>query len=248
MSQEEAVPRVTTAARRGSVARNMVVAMMAFVGSYLLRMVRSGWDPMHAWNRAFGDISFLLLAMTMATGPLARLWPAAGRFLPWRREMGIWTVVFAVAHTYVVLSGWVRWDLPQLLGLVPHPDLNRYVMLQHGFGLSNIVGILALAYGFVLGLSSNTVSQRLLGGSAWKFLQQGSYVLWALVVVHTAYFLFIHFRSFHRPLPPSNWFRLPFVLLVTLVLALQTAAFVVTWRHQHRDKRASAWQPGATSS
>jgi sulfoxide reductase heme-binding subunit YedZ len=192
---------------------------------------------MHAWSRAFGDAGFLLLAITMALGPLARLWPPVSRLLAWRRETGIWTVVLALVHTYIVLDGWVRWDLRQLLGFVPHPDLGRYVMLQQGFGLANVVGFLALAYGLVLGLTSNTFSQKILGGSAWKWLQQGAYVLWALVVVHTAYFLYLHFLSFHRPLPPENWFRVPFVAIVILTVSLQVAAYLATWRRQRLGQR-----------
>jgi sulfoxide reductase heme-binding subunit YedZ len=182
-------------------------------------VMRGGWDPMHAWNRAFGDVSFLLLAITMALGPLVRLWAPAGWLLPWRRETGIWT----------------------------HPDLGRYVMLQHGFGLANAVGFLALAYGLVLGLTSNTFSQRILGGSAWKWLQQGAYVLWALVVIHTAYFLYLHFLSFHRPLPPENWFRVPFVAIVILTVSLQVAAYLVTWLRQRSGQRPAHAHRGRSS-
>jgi sulfoxide reductase heme-binding subunit YedZ len=224
------------------VVRHLTVAIVALVGVYLFRIARGEWDPMHAWNRAFGDVSFLLLAITMVLGPLVRLWAPAGRLLPWRRETGIWAMVLALAHTYIVLDGWVQWDLRQLLGFVPHPDLGRYVMLQQGFGLANAVGILALAYGLVLALTSNSFSQKILGGSAWKWLQQGAHVLWALVVVHTAYFLYLHFLSFHRPLPPENWFRVPFVAIVILTVSLQAAAYLATWRRQRPTSRPALAQ------
>jgi sulfoxide reductase heme-binding subunit YedZ len=110
-------------------------------------------------------------------------------------------------------------------------------MLQQGFGLANVVGFFALAYGLVIGLTSNTFSQQVLGGSAWKWLQQGSYVLWALVVVHTAYFLYLHFVSFHRPLPPGNWFRVFFAAIVMATVSLQVAAYLATWRRQRRSRR-----------
>lgn len=231
------MPRPSASARWDSPVRHLAVAATALVGAYLFRLARGGWDPMHAWNRAFGDMSFLLLAVTMALGPLARLSPPVGRLLPWRRETGIWTIVLATAHTYIVLDGWVRWDLWQLLGFVLHPDLGRYVMLQQGFGLANVLGLFALAYGLVIALTSNAFSQQILGGSAWKWLQQGSYVLWALVVVHTAYFLYLHFLSFHRPLPPGNWFRVPFAAIVMGVVSLQVAAYLATWRRQRPSRR-----------
>lgn len=223
--------------RWGALRRHVTVALASGLGVLVFAASRSQWAPMHAWNRAFGDMSFLLLAITMALGPLARLWAPVGRLLSWRRETGIWTVVLALAHTYIVLDGWVRWDLWQLFGFVLHPDLGRYVMLQQGFGLANVVGFFALAYGLVIGLTSNTFSQQILGGSAWKWLQQGSYVLWALVVVHTAYFLYLHFVSFHRPLPPGNWFRVPFAAIVIVTVGLQVAAYLVTWRRQRPSRR-----------
>jgi sulfoxide reductase heme-binding subunit YedZ len=87
-----------------------------------------------------------------------------------------------------------------------------------------------------------SIQQQVLGGSAWKWLQQGSYVLWALVVVHTAYFLYLHFVSFHRPLPPGNWFRVFFAAIVMVTVSLQVAAYLATWRRQRRSRRPAQAQ------
>jgi sulfoxide reductase heme-binding subunit YedZ len=174
--------------------------------------------------------------MAMAAGPRARLFAWARPFLPWRRELGIWGTLLAVAHTAIILAGWVEWDLARLFGYEFHPALGYYVMLQHGFGLANIVGILALAYAFVLAATSNDRSQRFLGGSVWKFLQQSAYVLWALVVVHTAYFLYLHFQDFHRQTPDPNWVQLPFAGLVVAVLGLQATASWRTWKTKRRGR------------
>jgi sulfoxide reductase heme-binding subunit YedZ len=94
--------------RWGALGRHVTVALASGLGVLVFEASRSQWAPMHAWNRAFGDMSFLLLAITMALGPLARLWTPVGRLQSWRRETGIWTVVLALAHTYIVLDGWVR--------------------------------------------------------------------------------------------------------------------------------------------
>ncbi len=115
-------------------------------------------------------------------------------------------------------------------------------MAQQGFGFANVVGFVALAYGLVIGLTSNTFSQQILGGSAWKWLQQGSYVLWALVVAHTVYFLYLHFVSFHRPLPPGNWFRMPFAAIVVVTVTLQVTAYLATWRRQRSRRRPALAQ------
>lgn len=225
---------------RRTALRHAVTALLAAFLAYLFGAVHGQWSEMHRWNRASADASLLLLTFTMAVGPGARIWPALRRLLPFRRELGIYAVLLAFVHTVIILDGWLEWDMPRLIGLVFHPALDRHVMAEHGFGLANLIGVLALAYGFVLMITSNDRCLRLLSGPTWKFLQTGAYVLWALVVAHTAYFLFMHFLDFHRPLPPSNPLRWPFVALVVLVLALRSTAFLQTWRQRRSAAAASA--------
>jgi len=211
----------------------LTIGTSVLVG-YLLLISRAEWSEMHRYNRALGDLSLVLVALAMAIGPLARLSSARlfRKLLPYRRELGIYAVLAAIAHTVIILIGWVELDLARLFGFEFHPQLQRYVMLNHGFALANVVGIAALLYGFVLAGTSNDFSQSVLGTSVWKYIQQGAYVLWWLAVLHTAYFLFFHFLDFHRQTPEPNWARWPFVALVASVVALQAAAVVVTWRSQ----------------
>lgn len=224
--------------------RHLLVLLVAAAGTYLFIESRSQWVEMHRWNRAAGDMSVVLVSFSMAIGPLARLWPRFRSAIPWRREFGIYGVVLAAIHTAIILGGWVEWDLVRLFGYQLHPSTGLYVMLQHGFGLANTIGIVALVYGTVLALSSNDWSRRLLGGGVWKFLQQGAYVLWMLILVHTAYFLYLHFQDFHRAVPDPNWAQTPFVGLVALVALLQLAAFLKTWRVKQGGRRAIAVKEG----
>lgn len=210
--------------------RHLIVIVVGLLTVAAFAAVHQEWSPMHRWNRAAADASIVLLALTMALGPLARLWPAWSRLLPLRRELGIYAMLLALAHTIIILAGWVEWNFARLFGLELHPGLGRYVMVQHGFGLANLIGILALGYGVVLVATSNNRAVRALGGQVWKFVQFAAYVLWVLVVVHTAYFLFMHFVDFHRPTPPPNPLSWPFAVLVVLVLVLRWSATVRTWR------------------
>ncbi|MDD9979507.1 MAG: ferric reductase-like transmembrane domain-containing protein [Boseongicola sp.] len=212
--------------------RHLVVLVIACAGSYAFLESRPEWSEMHRWNRAVGDMSLVLIAISMAIGPTARLTQRFRFIVPWRRETGIYGVLFAVVHTAIILIGWVDWDMIRLFGFEIHPNRGIYVMVQHGFGLANSIGILALIYGVVLACSSNDLSQKVLGGTVWKFLQQSSYVLWMLVIVHTAYFLFLHFLHFHQKLPDPNWAQWPFGFLVGTVALLQTAAFLKIWRER----------------
>jgi len=219
--------------------RHLVVIGLAALGTYAFLESRAEWSLMHRWNRALGDTSLVMVSVAMAIGPLARLTSVARRFVPWRRELGIHAVLLAIAHTVIILGGWIEWDMIRLFGYQLHPLTGLYVMLQHGFGLANVIGIAALVYGVVLALTSNDLSQRRLGGPVWKFLQQGAYVLWMLIVIHTAYFLYLHFQDFHRPLPDPNWARAPFVVLVGVVALLQVAAFITTWRGKRVTSRTT---------
>ena len=199
---------------------------------YGFYMLRPEWSPMHRWNRAFGDASLVVVAAVMVIGPASRLWRVFTRFVPWRRELGLWSFVAALVHTGFILFGWIALEWPRLLGFEFHPGLQLYVMVNKGFALGNVIGILALLYGLVLALTSNDLSQRWLGLSVWKYLQQGAYILWTLIVAHTAYFLFLHFLDFHRQTPEPNTMRWPFVGLVLFVLVLQSVASWQTWSLQ----------------
>ncbi len=216
--------------------RHLVVLLLAAAGFYAFGESRAEWSAMHRWNRAVGDVSLVLISISMVIGPLARMWLRFRRLIPFRREFGIHGVLLAVAHTVIILDGWVEWDLVRIFGYELHPMTGNYVMLQHGFALANVIGIVALVYGFILALASSNWSQRMLGGPVWKFLQQGAYVLWMLIVLHTAYFLYLHFQDFHRATPAPNWAQIPFAVLVGVVALLQLAAFVKTWRKKRESR------------
>lgn len=222
--------------------RHVTIIGFSALGVWLLLESRIEWSPMHRWNRAIGDMSLLLIAAAMAVGPLSRLSRSVAMILPYRRELGIYAVFLALIHTAIILIGWVDLDLLRLLGLEFHPNLRRYVMVQHGFALANAVGIIALLYGIVLAGTSNNASMRWLGNGVWKYIQQGAYVLWSLALAHTAYFLFIHFVDFHRPTPEPNWAQWPFVILVLSVFGLQISASIKTWQYirNNRGRRAAS--------
>ncbi|MDA5095790.1 ferric reductase-like transmembrane domain-containing protein [Aliiroseovarius sp. KMU-50] len=216
--------------------RHLIVLALTTAGLYLFHWSRGQWSDMHRWNRAFGDISFVLVALAMFMGPMLRLtgWRWVRGLIPYRRELGIYAVIAASVHTAIILVGWVNLDFARLFGFEFHPALNRYVMVQYGFALANLLGIAALLYGVVLAATSNDFSLSRLGTPVWKFVQQGAYVLWWLIVLHTAYFLFLHFLDFHRQIPEPNWAQWPFVAVTTITIMLQLSALVVTWRRQRQ--------------
>ena len=213
--------------------------------AYGFWLTRPTWvDEMRLW-KSVGDASLILLYFTLIPGPLARLFPRTARLIPWRREVGVAFGIFAIVHTVLILDGWARWDVQRFLGYEFIPELGRVARLEPGFGLANLIGALAMVFSLALVGTSTDWALRALRASAWKFLHYSVYVIFWLVVLHTAYFLFIHFtESFHRVPPPADWFRYPFLGLTFAVAAIQIAAFWVTVRG--RRLRATPARSSAT--
>jgi sulfoxide reductase heme-binding subunit YedZ len=219
--------------------RHTVAAFLAFVASVPFWYGRLDWDPEMRFWRAIGDGSFVLLAILLMLGPLARLLPSTSRFLPWRRELGIWFAILALVHTVVILDGWIRWDWMRFFGYEFLNQFGRHARVEPGFGLSNLIGIVAIVIALPLLITSSNWAVRRLGSSAWKWLHIGAYIIFYLVVIHSLYFLFMHYTvSFHRPVPEPNWFRYPFLTAAMMVLILQLTGFLVTVRKRADMKRA----------
>lgn len=206
--------------------RHASVVVLAVVLVFGFALVHAQFSPIHRWNRAFGDASLVFIALSLALGPLARLFRPAVQVLRFRREFGIHGCLLAIIHAAIILVGWVQWDLMRLFGFEWHPDLRANVMVQHGFGLANAIGLAALALTLLLAATSSDLALRRLGASGWKILQMGVLPLWWLTVAHVAYFLFLHFLSFHRATPDPNPLQPWFAGLVLVVLGLRVGAYV----------------------
>lgn len=183
---------------------------------------------MRLW-KAVGDSAFVLLLLTLSLGPLARLVRPAARLLKWRRQFGIWFALVAAVHGVLVVHGWARWSLRRFLGYEVVPQLGREVRLEPGFGLANLVGVVALTFALVLAATSSDWAMRRLGSPAWKWLHHSALFIFYLSLLHAGYFLFLHYTaSFHKRIPPPDWFRMPFVVLGLSLLGLQLVAFART--------------------
>jgi len=218
-------------------ARHLIILALAASAVLLFGWLRTEWDPMHRWNRAFGDTAFVLISLTMALGPIVALLPGASFLLPWRRELGIYFGVAATVHTLIVLIGWLDLDIWRLSGFAFHPALQRYVLAEHGLGLGNWIGVFALIPSIGLAFISNDRALAFLGPRTWKWLQSAASGVWILVVLHAGYFLVMHFQHFHRPEPPPNpvtWFVVGLTLSVQV---LRWSATYVVWRRGIAGRR-----------
>jgi sulfoxide reductase heme-binding subunit YedZ len=210
--------------------RHLVVIVAAGSAVLFFGWLRGEWDPMHRWNRAFGDTAFILIGLTMSLGPIVVLLPRASPLLPWRREFGIYSGVAATVHTLIVFVGWFGLDLWRMSGFAFHPTLQRNVLVEHGLGLGNWIGAFALIPAIGLVLISSDRAFSFFGPRTWKWLQSAASAIWILVVLHAGYFLVMHFQHFHRPDPPPNpvtWFVVGLTLSVQV---LRWCATYVVWR------------------
>ena len=226
-----------SAALRVTVLRHLVAAALSLALLLAFWWSRPEWSPeMRLW-RAVGDTSAVLLFLTLALGPLAKFSSGAGKALPWRRQLGVWAALTGILHGFLIIDGWARWSLRRFLGYEFVPQLEREVRLEPGFGLANLMGVVALVWMALLLATSSDRAVRLLGPLAWKWLQGGSYVVFYLVALHAAYFLFLHYTaSFHRMPPEPNWFRFPLLTLAVAVFLLQWAAFARTVRRRRTQR------------
>ena len=87
-----------------------------------------------------------------------------------------------------------------------------------------------IAFDWLVGCQNRTLSQQ-------RVRDASRFRNCPLLVIHTAYFLYIHFQDFHRPVPAPNWAQLPFAGLVVLVTSLQAAAFIKTWLSRRDSRR-----------
>ena len=204
-----------------SIKRHSIVGILGIVLAYVFFQSRGQWDPMHAWNRAFGDVSLLYLSIIMLLGALSKL-IKVNKLLIWRRELGIWTGVTGIVHVLIILEGWVEWQLFRFFFVFS--GFTGDWVLHPGFALGNILGIVALVYALILMLTSNDFSLKWMGNKTWSYVQSKTHIFYVLVVLHTAYFLFLH--NFSAP----NWLRNPFLIVISVIWITHLMAFFVTMK------------------
>jgi nitrite reductase/ring-hydroxylating ferredoxin subunit/DMSO/TMAO reductase YedYZ heme-binding membrane subunit len=133
---------------------------------------------------AWGSCAFLLLTVTLAIGPLARL---DRRFLPLlynRRHLGVITATVATGHALHVL-GWY-------FAFSPVPALEALLAADAGFGQARGVpfipfGIAALLILWTLAATSHDFWLAFLGPPLWKAIHLSVYAAYALIVAHVAF-------------------------------------------------------------
>lgn len=166
--------------------------------------------------------AFLLLHVTLAIGPLSRLWP---RFLPLlynRRHLGVTLAVLAGIHGVLTIFQYhALGDRNPLVSvftaygndyLAPLSDLRSISRFPF-----EILGFLALVVLFLMAATSHDFWLRHLGPRTWKRLHQPVYAAYGLIVAHVLLGVMQSERSLVFPILLGTGF-------VTLVSVHLTAA------------------------
>ncbi len=196
---------------------------------------------MRLW-KAFGGGSFFLLWFAVFIGPLARIFPVFNRILSFRREAGVWFFLIALVHGYLILDGWVRWNVWEFFGYQYVAELETYLRVESGFGLANFTGLIALIFALTLAATSFDRAVNFFGVASWKWLHMFAYVVFYLAVIHVVYFAFIHYTpSLQRVIMgsptnyPVNPLKYYYLGALISVFVAQVWAFIKTVRQQKKS-------------
>jgi methionine sulfoxide reductase heme-binding subunit len=132
---------------------------------------------------ATGYIALVLLAITLALGPLnlilKRKNPLSTYF---RRDLGIYGGALALVHSVTGLFV----HLPGRTWLYFLEEINNsYRIRLDKFGISNYTGLAAALIILILLVVSNDLSIEKLKALRWKNIQRFSYVMFVFIVLHS---------------------------------------------------------------
>jgi sulfoxide reductase heme-binding subunit YedZ len=175
---------------------------------------------------AFARVSFVLLFITMMIGPIVKLKQQgpvkSALMLPstWRGELGIWFTFFAVMHVVILTFD--------------RPILSFIEMGGGGYGLANLLGLVALLWALILSATSCSKAIRYLGVPSWKWIQSFAYLIFYLVSGHYIYFQFF---STYGDNPGPDWFGFVALGMTLVVILLEGVAFVSTVKKTKAPKK-----------
>lgn len=119
-----------------------------------------------------GLIAIALLALTLAIGPICRFFPVLDILKAHRKFWGISSVLFLLAHFFLVFIFFMKLDVTRLFNLSSpkFPGLTA--------------GLIGMAILLVVTLTSNRKALMHLDPKIWKFIQTSSYLALIFGLAH----------------------------------------------------------------
>jgi methionine sulfoxide reductase heme-binding subunit len=212
MQKIPAAPRADYWMRRA--ARNVAIAVAATLVCFVvfaLSTDKTSWAFRASMGTGYASVA--LMAWALAIGPW-RVLRGATRTpsLDLRRDVGIWSAVFAIGHVVTGLQVHMGGDMLRYFIFRPEDGHHPLPLRTDPFGIVNWTGLVAALVLVFLVLISNDRSLRTLGTRRWKQLQRLTYVAAVLTALHGIVFQLMDRRS------------LPFIVLFLLAIAVVVLA------------------------
>jgi len=181
-------------------------------------------DSMVSISIASAYTSIVFLLATLLVGPIQMVRSKALPLSSYlRRDLGIWTGIFALTHFYTSLeidfgpgTSWLY------LFFTDNPDALIPLRLDL-FGLSNYLGLIGIILFSVVLTISSDFALKALKPARWKKIQRGVYAATGLTFVHGIIYQVISERSVI--------YVLTFAFIFVVIFAAQT------WGFQAKQKR-----------
>lgn len=181
-----------------------------------------------------GYVSLVYLVVSLLIGPLylaRRRRNPVNLYL--RRDVGIWAGITALLHVFFSLKLYVG---GQVLLYFFRQAGDHYLPQLDLFGLSNYVGLPAAVIILVLLVLSNNRSMRWLKGKRWKRVQQWTYPLIVLTILHTLGYQLYNER---------DGLLLGTLVALTLIVALAQGTGVLVHRRREQVRGQVQKRPQA---
>ncbi len=151
-----------------------VYSLLISVIVSLYYFLQQGTFSIRIANRMIGDVSMLLMGLSMALSGLCYYWNFADHFIVYRKQLGVIGFIYALIHTIIAL-----FFLPRSL-----PFLVRYLEPDNILMFTTALIAIVIYLGMVI-ISTKKVIQ-ILGGLLWRRLLRIGYIAYFLSVLHFA--------------------------------------------------------------
>jgi methionine sulfoxide reductase heme-binding subunit len=150
-------------------------------------------DAMFRASMATAYVGLLLLAVTLAFGPVAAL---RGRRYPvttdLRRDVGIWAAIVSIAHVVIGLQVHLRGKMWEYF---VHSVGGTFLPRIDPFGAANYAGAAATFLLAVLLVTSNDAALRRLGVTGWRSVHKWVEWVFVLTLLHATIYQFVEKRD-----------------------------------------------------
>jgi sulfoxide reductase heme-binding subunit YedZ len=173
---------------------------------------------------ATGYIALVFMAITLMIGTVNLILkhgnPVSSYF---RRDLGIYSGILAVIHSLTGLFVHLRGSNWKYF---LNKTANGYTIRLDDFGLANYTGLIATLLILLLLVTSNDYSIRKLNPSKWKIIQRFSYLMFALVLIHSVYYRIVG----------NNLNRVYYLYLPLLSIVLISQLIGIRLKHPKTNK------------